>query len=71
MLKALKKQNNMLFSIAKQSGLNREIKNTKKIKSKASKKHSYSISDISSSDYDASLSSDIDSDRRIHPNERK
>ena len=69
MLKALKKQNNMLFSIAKQSGLNREIKNTKKIKSKASKKHSYSNSNSSSSDSDSDtfLSSDIECDKIRRP----
>ena len=33
-LKALNKQNKMLFSISKKSGLRREIKNIKKIREK-------------------------------------
>ena len=36
-LKALKNQNNIIYSISKKSGLRREIKKTKKIREKASK----------------------------------
>lgn len=59
-LKSLNNQNKMLYSIAKKSGSSRELKNIKKIKAKASKKCSYSISgsSISDSDSDYSLSSD-------------
>ena len=49
-LKALKKQNKMLFSMAKRSGLRRELKKTKNINSKAYKKCIYSSSYISTSD---------------------
>ena len=52
-LKALNKQNKMLYSIAKKSGSRCEIKNTKKIKSTADKKSSNSSSD--DSDYDSFL----------------
>ena len=38
-LKALKKQNTIIYSIAKKSGAHREIKNINKIMSKATKKH--------------------------------
>ena len=49
-LKYHKKQTNMLFSMAKNSVTRREIKNTKEITSKVSKKRSYSIKDSSISD---------------------
>ena len=52
-LKYLKKKNKMLYSIAKKSGSRCEIKNTKKIRSTASKKSSNSSSD--DSDYDSFL----------------
>ena len=49
-IKALKKKNNMIYSIANKSGLRREINNIKKIRAKVSKKVSKSPSD--DSDYD-------------------
>ena len=49
-LKALKKQNNMLYIIAKKYGLCHELNNIKKIKAKASKKRSISISNGSGGD---------------------
>ena len=49
-LKDLKKQNKMLYIIANKSGLSREIKNIKKIGSKALKKGSDSSSDDLDSD---------------------
>ena len=55
-IKALKKKNNMIYSIANKSGSLRKIKNIKKIRAKASKKVSESSSD--GSDYDLLLASD-------------
>ena len=49
-LKALKKQNKMLYRIPKKSGLRCETKNIKNIRAKASKKGSDSSSDDSESD---------------------
>ena len=66
-LEPLNKQNKMLFSMTKPSGSCRELKKIKKIRSKASKKHEYSISNISISDYDSSLSNDNKKDERRHP----
>ena len=62
-LKFLKKKNKILFSTAKKSGSRRELKNTKNIKAKASKKRRYSSSDnlSNNSDSDSYLSSDGDS----------
>ena len=48
-LKALKKHNNMLYSITNKSGSRREIKKTNKIRANASKKSSDSSSDYSDS----------------------
>ena len=69
-MKALKKQNKMLFSMAKRSVSWCELKNNKKICTKASKKHDYSIIDSSSSDCDTYLSSDNEWDKRRKPSER-
>ena len=44
-LKAFKKQNNMIYSIARKSGVRRDIKNINKIRSKASKRISISSRD--------------------------
>ena len=52
-LKALNKQNNMIYRMAKKYSSCREIKSTNKIKSSSSKNCSYYISDISSSDSDS------------------
>ena len=54
-MKSLKKQNNILYSIAKKSGSRREIHKTKKIRGKYSKE-TYSSSEDWDSDY--SLASD-------------
>ena len=61
-LKALKKQNKILYNIFKKSGSLRELKNIKMIKAKASKKRSDSGSDSSrdESDSNSSLSSNSD-----------
>ena len=61
-LKSLKKLKKVLHRIAKNSGSRREINNTKKIKNKAYKKHSYYIIDNSSSDLDSDLSLSSDSE---------
>ena len=61
-LKDIKKQNKMLFIMAKRSGSRHELKSINNVRAKSSKKHGYSISDSSSRDYDSSLSSDIDGD---------
>ena len=55
----------------KHSGLCREIKNIKKISGKSSRKDDYSSSNISRSDFDSSLSSDSEWDKKIQPAERK
>ena len=55
-MKALKKQNKMLYSIAKKSSSPREIKKIKKIRAEAIKETNSSSEDW---DYDSSLSSDI------------
>ena len=70
-MKSLNKQNNMLFSTSMRLGSRRQLKKTKKIKSKAPKKHFYSIRDIYSSDYDSYLSSDSEWDKRRQTTERK
>ena len=44
-LKALKKKNKMIYSIAKKTGSHREIKNTKKIEANATKKRRNDRSD--------------------------
>ena len=59
-LKSLNKQNKMIFSMAKKSGLRREIKN---IKGKYSEKRSYSSSDSSISDSGSGSSLSSDSER--------
>ena len=58
-LKFLKKKNKILFSTAKKSGSRRELKNTKNIKAKASKKRGCSISNSSRSEsvFNSSISS--------------
>ena len=56
-MKALKNQNNMLYSIAKKSGSRREINKTKNIREKSSQKNSIYSSD--DSDSDSSLASNI------------
>ena len=48
-MKALKKQNKILYRIAKKSVSRNELKKIKNIKAKASKMHRYYISDSSSS----------------------
>ena len=72
-LKYLKNQNKMLYRISNKSGLCRELKNIKKIKANAPKKHIYSSSNsyISGSDSDSSLSSDSDRDEERQPTEHK
>ena len=72
-MKYLKKQNKMLYIIAKKSGLRRELKKIKNIRAKASKKRRYSSSDSSSSglDYDSYVSSDSDQDEEREPNQIK
>ena len=75
-LKTPMKQNKMIFCMAKSSGSRCELKKIKKIKkirSKVSKKRSYSIRDISSSDSDSyfSLFSYSERDKIIHPTELK
>ena len=61
-LKALKKQNKMLYIIAKNFGLRYKLKKIKKIKNKDSKKHCDSSSDYSSDQFysDSSISRNID-----------
>ena len=61
-LKAIKKNNITIYSIAKKSSSSRELKKIKNIRAKSSKKRIYSSIDssISGSDYDSSLSSDSD-----------
>ena len=54
-IKTLKKQNKMLFSIAKKSGSRRELKNIKKIRM-SPKKHRNDISDSSSDESDSNYS---------------
>ena len=49
-MKYIKKQNNMIYSIANTSGSRRETKKIKKIREKATKKGSNSSSDDSESD---------------------
>ena len=60
-LKDIKKHNKMLNSIAKKTGSLHEIKKIQKIKAKNSKNHRDDSSNFSSdeSDYNSSLSSDI------------
>ena len=58
-LKSTTKQNKMLFSMAKYLGLHRDLNNIRKICARISKKHDYSMKDLSISDSDSSLSSDI------------
>ena len=57
-MKAIKKQNKIFFSMAKQPGSRRELNNINNIKANTSKKHSYSCRNISSSGSYSSLSSD-------------
>ena len=59
-LRSLKKQNKMIFSMAKKSGSRRYIK---EIKVKSSKKCSYYSSNISSNDSDSGSSLSSDSER--------
>ena len=68
-LKALKNQNNMLFSITKKSRSRFELKNINNVREKASKKRCDSISNYSSDelDSDSLLSSDIDCDKHRQP----
>ena len=70
-MKALKKQNKMLLSITKRSSSCRELKKINNICAKASNKRDYSSRDISTSDYDSSLSSNSEWDKIIHPYQRK
>ena len=60
-LKALSKQNKMLYSISKKSGSRCELKNIKKIKDKFSKKHYNSGSNYSTNEYYSESSLSIDS----------
>ena len=61
-LKALKKQNKVIYSISKKSGSRRELNKINKINSKASKKRSYSSRDSSRSGSNSGsyISIDID-----------
>ena len=63
----------MIFIMTNKSGLRRDIKNTKNIKTKTSKKRSCSSRDISSTDlgYYSSLYSNCEWDELIHTSERK
>ena len=70
-LKALNKQKKVLFSMARHSDSHHELKKTKKIRARASKKHDSSSINISSSDSYSPLSSDRDWDKIIHPDEHK
>ena len=69
-LKAIKKQNNIIYSIAKNNGSRREIKKIQKTKAKAYNKRRYyssdSFSDKSDSNYSLSRNSDWDEDRRTY-----
>ena len=67
-MKALKKQNKMMYSTAKKSGLRRELKNIKNIKAKACNERSYSSRNYSRKKYysDSSLSINIDCDEERH-----
>ena len=57
-MKALNKQNKIHFSMSKHSGSCCNFKNIKKICAKVSKKHGYSSSNITNSEYNSSLYSD-------------
>ena len=57
--------------MANWSGSRHELKKINNIKPKASQKHSYYISDSSIFDYDSSLSSDSEWNKRRNPNECK
>ena len=72
-LKGLKKQNKMLYSISKKSISLCEIKNTKKIKAKASNNHCNDSYDSSSNKYysDSPISSDSGWDEYRQPAERR
>ena len=59
-LEALKKQNKIIFIMAKRSGSHRELEKIKKMHAKESKKHDYSISDSYRSGYYSSIYSDSD-----------
>ena len=59
-LKDLNKQNNIVLSIANQSGSCYDINKIKNIRAKTFKKHDYSSSDIYSSDSNSLLSSGIE-----------
>ena len=63
-LKALNKQNKMLYSIAKKFGSRREIKNIKKIREKAYKMTSVSSSEDWDSDYSLGIDSSLDKHRK-------
>ena len=63
-LEGFKKQNKMLYSIAKKSGSRREIKMIKKIRAKASNKGSDSSSDDLGSNYSLARDSSLDTYRR-------
>ena len=69
-LKALMKQSKILYSIAKKSSSRRELKKTKNLKSKASRKRYDSSSDSSSDYYYSSLSIDRNWDEDRQPAER-
>ena len=60
-MKYFRKEKKMIYSMTKKSGSHHDIKNIKKIHKKASKKCSYSSSDVYSSDsvFYFSLSIDI------------
>ena len=68
--KSLKKQNKILYIIAKKSSLWRELKNIKKLKYKASRKRYNSSSDSSRDYYNSSLSMYIDWDEDRQPDGR-
>ena len=57
-LEALKKKNNIIFSMAKLLGSHLELKKINKIHAKESKKYDYSISDSYRIDSYSSISSD-------------
>ena len=70
-MKDIKKQNKMLFRMAKHSGSHCELKNIKKIYAKALEKNDSSCSSSSRSDYDSSFSSDIEREEIIQSSEYK
>ena len=66
-MKALKKQNKMLFNMVKRPGSRCELNKIKNIRAKESREYGSSNSNISISDSDSWLSSNSEWDERINP----